>query len=67
MSPVSNEPSFDTIRWTTLSELRQVTMPPDALPGLGLKEEFPRSPTIVMAVVVAGGGVEPLGVVGGLE
>jgi hypothetical protein len=63
MSPVSNDPSFDLIRCTWLSVLRQDAIPPGAEPGLGVKDRLPLSPTIVIAVL--GGGVGgPDGVVG---
>jgi hypothetical protein len=38
MSPVSNDPSFDLMRCTTLSVLRKDVIPAVAEPGLGVND-----------------------------
>src|SRR5687768_406198 len=62
MVPVSCELSFSTIRWATLSLLRQtIELSCPTAPGLGENDCAPRSPTML---IVDGPPVDMVGTVG---
>lgn len=65
MSPLSNEPSFMTMRWTVLSLLRHTTRLPCAMgAGLGLNDWSFLWPMMLTVTAPAGAVVDVVDVVG---
>jgi hypothetical protein len=69
MSPLSNDPSFITMRWTVLSMLRHTTRLPCVMgAGLGLNDWVPLWPMMLTVVAPLGAVLEVgVGMLGPLD